>query len=323
MLLIKYLKKILNSNMNSSRVISIGDIHGDFKIFKRILYMCDVIDISGNWIGGSTIVVQMGDTIDGKRPGVKMDKMYIQESGELEIILYILMLDSQAKLQGGRVISILGNHELYCYYLDDKDKKNYIRDYVKKSDIDVFKYHKIDRDKFLMPGETGGKLFARTRPLILQIGEFLFIHGSITNSLIKHNLDQNGKVNINKINSEVSSWLMGKTKVPKYLEVMDENNPIFSREYSDKKNISDFKCNKIAKQLMKFYNARHVVMGHSSYATINSTCKRMLIRTDVSLSRAFGGNLDSKKLQALEIIQTRDRDPIINVISEEGRKTLK
>ena len=174
-----------------------------------------------------------------------------------------------------------------------------------------------------MPGETGGKLFARTRPLILQIGEFLFIHGSITDSLIKYNLEQNGKVNINKINSEVSSWLMGKTKVPKYLENMDENNPIFSREYSDKKNISDFKCNKIAKQLEKFYNARHVVMGHSSYATINSTCKRMLIRTDVSLSRAFGGNLDSKKLQALEIIQSRDRNPIINIITEEGRKTLK
>ena len=64
-------------------------------------------------------------------------------------------------------------------------------------------------------------------------------------------------------------------------------------------------------------------MGHSSYATINSTCKRMLIRTDVSLSRAFGGNLDSKKLQALEIIQSRDRNPIINIITEEGRKTLK
>lgn len=309
--------------MVTSRVISIGDIHGDFKIFKRLLYMCNLIDISGNWIGGSTIVIQMGDTIDGKRPGVKMDKMYIKESGELEIILYILMLDSQAKLKGGRVISILGNHELYCYYIDDKDKKRYIRDYVKNSDIDVFKYHKIDRDKFLMPGETGGKLFARTRPLVLQIGEFLFIHGSITDSLIKHNLDSNGKVNINKINNDVSSWLMGKTKVPKYLEDMDENNPIFSREYSDKKNISEFKCNKIAKQLAKFYNAKHVVMGHSSYSTINSTCKRMLIRTDVSLSRAFGGNLDNKKLQALEIIQTKDSNPIINIITNEGIKLLK
>ena len=308
--------------MSVNRVISIGDIHGDFTIFKRLLYMCKVIDISGNWIGGSTHVIQMGDTMDGKRPGIKMNKTYMQESGELEIILYILILDSQAKLKGGRVISILGNHELYSYYFKT-DNKDYIRDYVKKADIDVFKYHGLDREKFLLPGKEGGKLFGRTRPMVIQIGEFLFIHGSITDAMIKNNLDHNGKVDVNKINKDVASWLMGKTKIPKYLENTDEDNPIFSREYSDKKNISDSKCNKIAKQLMKFYNAKHVVMGHSSYSTINSTCKRMLIRTDVSLSRAFGGNLDSKKLQAVEIIQSSDRNPIINIITEEGRKTLK
>ncbi|MBA45920.1 MAG: hypothetical protein CMB31_04975 [Euryarchaeota archaeon] len=308
--------------MSVNRVISIGDIHGDFTIFKRLLYMCKVIDKSGNWVGGSTHVIQMGDTVDGKRPGIKMDKKYIQESGELEIILYILILDSQAKLKGGRVISILGNHELYSHYFRD-DTKEYTRDYIKKVDIDVFKYHGLDREKFLLPGKEGGKLFGRTRPMIVQIGEFLFIHGSITDAMIRNNLDNNGMVDINKINSEVSSWLMGKTKVPKYLENMDENNPIFSREYSDKKNISDFKCNKIAKQLMKFYNAKYVVMGHSSYASINSTCKKMLIRTDVSLSRAFGGNLDSKKLQALEIIQSRDQNPIINIITFDGKTPLK
>jgi hypothetical protein len=308
--------------MSVSRVISIGDIHGDFTIFKRLLYMCKVIDKGGHWIGGSTYVIQMGDTVDGKRPGIKMDRKYMQESGELEIILYILILDSQAKLKGGRVISILGNHELNSHYFKD-DIKEYTRDYIKKADIDVFKYHGLDRDKFLLPGKEGGKLFGRTRPMVAQIGEFLFIHGSITDAMIRNNLDINGMVDINKINRDVSLWLMGKSKIPKYLENTDEDNPIFSREYSDKKNISDFKCNKIAKQLMKFNNAKHVVMGHSSYASINSTCKRMLIRTDVSLSRAFGGNLDSKKLQALEIIQSRDRNPIINIISEEGRKTLK
>ena len=308
--------------MSANRVISIGDIHGDFTIFKRLLYMCKVIDISGNWIGGSTHVIQMGDTIDGKRPGVKMNKMYMKESGELEIILYILILDSQAKLKGGRVISILGNHELYSHYFRN-DNKEYIRDYVKRSDIDVFKYHGLDREKFLLPGKEGGKLFGRTRPMLVQIGEFLFIHGSITDSMIRNNLDSYGMVDIDKINKDVSMWLMGKSKIPKYLENTDEDNPIFSREYSDKRNISDFKCNKIAKQLMKFYNVKHVVMGHSSYSSINTTCKKMLIRTDVSLSRAFGGTIQSKKLQALEILQRKDRYPIINIITEEGKTTLK
>ncbi len=308
--------------MSVNRVISIGDIHGDFTIFKRLLYMCKVIDKNGNWIGGSTHVIQMGDTMDGKRPGIKMNKTYMQESGELEIILYILILDSQAKLKGGRVISILGNHELYSYYFKN-DNKEYTRDYVKKADIDVFKYHGLDREKFLLPGKEGGKLFGRTRPMVIQVGEFLFIHGSITDAMIKYNLDHNGKVDINKINKDVASWLMGNSRIPKYLENTDEDNPIFSREYSDKRNITDGKCIKIAKQLMKFYNVKHVVMGHSSYSTINTTCKKMLIRTDVSLSRAFGGNLQNKKLQALEILQRADKHPIINIITLDGKTPLK
>ena len=65
-------------------------------------------------------------------------------------------------------------------------------------------------------------------------------------------------------------------------------------------------------------------MGHSSYSSINTACNnRMLIRTDVSLSRAFGGTLESKKLQALEIIQRYDKYPILNIITEEGKKILK
>ena len=51
-------------------------------------------------------------------------------------------------------------------------------------------------------------------------------------------------------------------------------------------------------------------------------CKRMLIRTDVSLSRAFGGELENKKLQALEILQNGG-EPILNIITEMGKKPLK
>lgn len=307
--------------MNFNRIVSIGDIHGDFKIFKRLLYMCNVIDKSGNWVGGSTYVIQLGDTLDGKRPGVRMSKKYAQESGELEIILYILILDSQAKLKGGRVISILGNHELYPHYFGDD--KQFIRDYVKKSDIDVFKFHDIDRTTFLQPGNIGGSLLGRTRPLILQAGEFLFIHGSITDAMIKSNISPaTGKVDIYKINSDVSKWLMGKGKVPQYLENTGKDNPVFSRIYSEDKTLNVNNCNRIRKQIDKFHNANHVVMGHSTYSSINTTCKRMLIRTDVSLSRAFGGELENKKLQALEILQNGG-EPIINIITELGKTPLK
>jgi len=159
--------------------------------------------------------------------------------------------------------------------------------------------------------------------LILQAGEFLFIHGSITDAMIKSNINpRTGKVDIYKINSDVSKWLMGKGKVPHYLEDTGKDNPVFSRVYSEDKTLNVNNCNRIRKQIDKFHNANHVVMGHSTYSSINTTCKRMLIRTDVSLSRAFGGELENKKLQALEILQNGG-EPILNIITELGKKPLK
>ena len=305
--------------MNPDKIICIGDIHGDFKIFKKVLYMCNLINEKDNWIGGKTFVIQLGDTLDGKRPGVNISREFIEESGEVEIIKYILYLDSQAKNVGGRVISIIGNHELYPYYFaNDND---FIRDYVKKTDIKAYKKeYNTDRIKFFQPGEIGGSLLGRTRPLIIQLGEFLFIHGSLTESFIEQNLGNDGYVDINKINKETASWLQGKSKIPYYLSKLDETNPVFSRFYSHKKKLPEETCKKINEQIKKFKGAKHVIMGHSSYKEINSACDGKLIRTDVALSRAFGGTISDKKLQALEIIRDGPKSRV-NIISQKG--TLK
>jgi len=305
--------------MNPNKIICIGDIHGDFKIFKKVLSMCNLIDEKDNWIGGKTFVVQMGDTLDGKRPGVNISREFIEESGEVEIIKYIIYLDSQAKTAGGRVISILGNHELYPYYF--ANDKSFIRDYVKKADIKAYKKeYNTDRIKFFQPGAIGASLLGRTRPLILQLGEFLFIHGSLTESFIEQNIDKYGYVDIDKINKETSYWLQGKSKIPYYLSKLDETNPVFSRFYSNKKQLQEETCKKIKEQIKKFKGVKHVIMGHTSYKEINSACQGTLIRTDVALSRAFGGTISDKKLQALEIIRDGPMSGV-NIISREG--TLK
>lgn len=303
-----------------NKIITIGDLHGDFLVFLNLLTMCNLINDKLKWIGGSTYLIQMGDTLDGKRPDIKIEKSFLEESGEIEIIRFILDLDLQAKKYGGRVISLLGNHELYPYYF--KNDKQFIRDYVKRKDIEQFrKIYNVDRVKFLQPGSQGASILGKTRPLILQLGEFIFIHGSITDKLIQNSL-KNGKVDIYSINKQTSLWLQGKGKIPVYLEEMDEQNPVFSRLYSSIKTFDKKDCDKIDKQLEFFNDAKYVVMGHSRYKDINSTCKNKLIRTDVSLSRAFGGNINSKNLQALEIIQFEDRDPDINIITQKGKVKL-
>lgn len=307
---------------NNNKIIAMGDLHGDYQVFVKMLKMCELVDNSINWIGGDIYLIQLGDTLDGKRPDTVINKVFYKTSGELEIIALIITLDAQAKRFGGRVISLIGNHELYPYYI--KNDRTFIKEYVKLADIRKFKrtFNK-NRINVLLPGGQVGALFGRTRPLILQLGEFIFVHGSITNKLIEYGLNEKtGKVDINKINSDTSNWLKGKGNVPEYLEEMDEENPVFSRYYSNSKTFNKEECNKFDKQLEFFNNANYVVMGHSTFKTINSTCNNTLIRTDVSLSRAFGGTLASKSLQALEIIQENGNDPLVSIITQKGKVKL-
>ena len=306
----------------NNKIIAIGDIHGDFQIFIKVLQMCKLINKNLEWIGGDTYLVQLGDTLDGKRPETTIDSSFLEESGEIEIIRLILDLDAQAKKFKGRVISLIGNHELYPYYLEND--KQFIRDYVKKRDIEQFKrIFKTDRIKFLKPGGMGGSLLGRTRPLILQLGEFIFVHGSITDKLIENNLNpETGKVDIAKINKSTRLWLQGKGKVPKFLEEMDEENPVFSRLYSKSKIFNKAECSKFTDQLKFFEGANYVVMGHSRFKEINAACNNSLIRTDIALSRAFGGTINNKTLQALEIKQHPNKDPEINIITKSDKIAL-
>jgi hypothetical protein len=44
-----------------SRVVAIGDVHGDKDALIAVLRMAGLIDSGDRWIGGTTHVVQMGD----------------------------------------------------------------------------------------------------------------------------------------------------------------------------------------------------------------------------------------------------------------------
>tara|TARA_B100000963_G_scaffold361794_1_gene399704 strand:- start:2954 stop:3868 length:915 start_codon:yes stop_codon:yes gene_type:complete len=298
-----------------NRIIAIGDLHGDYEVFLKLLKTCKLIDDNGNWSGGNTYLIQMGDILDGKRPGIKIDKLFLNSPGEWNIIKKIIVLDSQARLKGGRVISILGNHELYPFYFSDDP--SFEKDYVKKSDSKKIKeIFGISRTNFFKPGGAGAKLFSRTRPLILKLGKVLFVHGSVTNSMIKSSIE-NGYVNIDKINKEVSDWLLTGKTIPEYLKDTSNENPLFSRNFSDNRKYDEDTCEMIRKQLENFKNVEHVIMGHTTFKSINATCDKLLIRTDISLSRAFGGKLKDKKLQALEIIQNKNETKF-NIISPNG-----
>jgi hypothetical protein len=83
---------------SSASVIAIGDVHGDFDDFVAILQHTGLIDKQHHWTGGKTTLVQVGDLLDrGPKPRDVMD--------------LLMALEKEAPKDGGRVESLLGNHE--------------------------------------------------------------------------------------------------------------------------------------------------------------------------------------------------------------------
>ena len=46
------------------RIVAIGDVHGDLTDFASILRHTGLINDKSNWIGGGTVLVQVGDVVD-------------------------------------------------------------------------------------------------------------------------------------------------------------------------------------------------------------------------------------------------------------------
>ena len=89
----------MNNEGVNTRVIAVGDVHGEYETFQRILLDAKLTDLAGNWTGQNTILVQTGDMIDRGPKSV-------------ESVEYIRSLQEEAIKSGGKVIRLFGNHEL-------------------------------------------------------------------------------------------------------------------------------------------------------------------------------------------------------------------
>jgi len=82
-----------------SRIIAFGDVHGGVVELRRLLKALELMDDSGNWSGGETRLVSLGDLLD-RGPDSR------------KVMDLLMRLESQAPTSGGNVYLVLGNHEI-------------------------------------------------------------------------------------------------------------------------------------------------------------------------------------------------------------------
>ena len=187
------------------RIVAVGDIHGAGTAFFAILQKAGLIDAERRWSGGQAILVQTGDLFD--------------RGQEIRQVIDLLMaLEPQASAAGGKVQSLLGNHEVmnmlgetrdvaaevFQQFADSRSESRREEAFQAASKLsgtapldkaEWMTAHPLGyleyREAFTPTGAYGKWL--RSKPSIAEIGDTVFMHGGINSEFTTDSLD-----NINK-----------------------------------------------------------------------------------------------------------------------------
>ena len=89
----------MQSPKKPKQVIVVGDVHGQFEPFVKLLRYAGVVDEQLNWSAGHNRLVQMGDILDRGPASRKVDDLLDK-------------IQKQALAAEGEVVRLVGNHEL-------------------------------------------------------------------------------------------------------------------------------------------------------------------------------------------------------------------
>ena len=273
------------------RIIAIGDLHGDYQLTINCLKVAGVINKDFKWCGNDTIVIQIGDQVDR---GGRYDT-YGDENSDIKIIRFFDKLHKEAKIVGGGVYSLIGNHEL----MNVMGKFQY----TSKSGIDK-NGGEIGRKKIFEPGSNLSKILSK-RFAIMKVGSWIFVHGGIIPSLAN-------TYNIKYINNLLQEFLLGNKQLIHNKDFkklfINSNSLLWNRTFSSRNPSSKKLFNSL-----KALNSDFMVVGHTPQIEgINSKCKNRIWRIDTAMSYAFGQN-SHNRLQILEILNNGKNINILNV----------
>lgn len=264
---------------HAERLIIIGDIHGDIKRFKSVLIDAKIINNNIEWIADppNTVVIQMGDQIDSLNRDESIEDW--EKIEDIEMIYFTNLLDKLARSKGGRLISIVGNHEFMNVI------GNY--SYVSKKSI----LNGVERRSELF--KPGGKLsgILSKRPIVVKIGKLLFCHAGLKNSHVDI-LKKYGK-DISYINKVWKKFVM-------YKKVLKDDKEIFDKILLDNDGIlwtRELNSVEDNTSMLKELGCVFMFVGHTvvdGIKFINDT----VWYTDTGISRAFGNNV----IQYIEIL---------------------
>ncbi len=323
----------------ADRIIAIGDLHGDWDLTIRVLKLARLINDNLKWIGGNTVLVQVGDQLDNCRPLNKKcddpesaNSMQFDEPQDLKVVNYLTNLQHDAELSGGTVILLLGNHELMN--VDGN------MSYVSYNDVIKFKGGSDSKDNYLKKlserkeafgrGNKYAKIFACTRLPAVIVGSFIFAHAGFISKFLNQ-ADIKSRDDLYKISYLMKKWLLNLLDKDNMMSIL--KNPQTSLFWDrilgsipPNVNMTDSRCVEHLSDVLHIFDVNGMVVGHTPQVTnnkgINSTCDDKLWRIDFAGSFSFNKfdktylesseRSEQRTIQCLEILN----DTQLNILHE-------
>ena len=282
---------------SSQRLLVFGDLEGRIEDFQKQLEGQGLINDQDHWCGGDAVVVTAGDTIDGKG----------NSSDDRRMIDYLVQLDEEAQLTGGRVLALFGNHE----ELNVRGNFRYTsrpRDLLSFEEFNPGESANIEggrRAAFAPGGEYAKKLAKRNCVMIIgndDMGWYFITHAGLRQYLVAP-LDTTIFQKLTLINQEVALWVAGYGDMPHYISnspqrLAEDDCLLWTRVFSrDESPSAGYELS----QLLHAMGAKAMLVGHQKVDNIQVRHKGMLILLD-----AFTQNPETNKnckyyYQCLEI----------------------
>ena len=244
------------------KLFAISDLEGEFDTMVHLLKANGIIDDALNWSYGSGHLVLIGDMVD-------------RGSNVVPLLWLIYKLEEEAKLAGGNIHFVLGNHERYL--LDGRTKSIASKYYGTFRTTDM-----SQRELWSEKSELGRWL--RSKPVLLKIGTTLFVHAGISPKVLAMN------PTLQSIDKEAENNFVTDDVIRRNIEgsaIHDAKGVIFYRGLTQDRTAADLgKKASIAhvNQVLEKFKVDRIAIGHSLAANVSQDYEGKVIRVDVNHS---------------------------------------
>ena len=150
-------------------VFVFGDVHGEFDRVLWLLRLADLIDAELHWTGGGGAVAFLGDLFD-------------RGEDVTRLLWFIHGLEREAEAAGGRVITLLGNHEAMVLTGDLR--------YLAPKEAMIAERHGMPYEAMFDPERSILGRWIAAKPGLVRLDDLLLAHGGVSPAYVDYSLQE-------------------------------------------------------------------------------------------------------------------------------------